>query len=88
MFVAGCHCLFCNPPASKGSREEANLTERKNPRTPVYGIKEFVCLSVHLSVTNFDPNYDLSYNQIQKPLKKVCNFCCQSFVSMFFFKNS
>ena len=34
------------PPASEASREVANLTERKNPRTPVYGVKEFVCLSV------------------------------------------
>ena len=41
------------PPASKVSREVANLTERKNPHTPVYGVKEFV----RLSVTNFDPNY-------------------------------
>ena len=29
-------------PASEGSREVVNLTERKNPHTPVYG----VCLSV------------------------------------------
>ena len=34
------------PPESKVSKEEANLTERKNPHTPVYGVKEFVCLSV------------------------------------------
>ena len=34
------------PPASEASREVANLTERKNPPTPVYGVKEFVCLSV------------------------------------------
>ena len=33
-----------HPPASKASREEANLTERKNAHTPVYGVKEFVCL--------------------------------------------
>ena len=31
------------PPASEVSREAANLTERKNPHTPVYGVKEFVC---------------------------------------------
>ena len=31
----------------------ANLTERKNPHTPIYGVKEFVCLSV----TKFNPNY-------------------------------
>ena len=40
-----------NPPASEASREVANLTERKNPHTPVYGVKEFVCLSVCPSVT-------------------------------------
>ena len=28
-----------NPPASKASREVANLTERKNLHTPVYGVK-------------------------------------------------
>ena len=48
-------------PASEASREVANLTERKNLKTPVYGVKEFVCLSVCLSaclsVINFDPNY-------------------------------
>ena len=32
------------PPASEASREVANLTWRKNPHTPVYGAKEFVCL--------------------------------------------
>ena len=37
-----------NPPARKASREVANLTERKNPPTPVYGVKEFVRLSVCL----------------------------------------
>ena len=31
---------------SEASREVANLTERKNTHTPVYGVKEFVCLSV------------------------------------------
>ena len=35
------------------SRHEANLTERKNPHTLVFDVKEFVCLSV----TKFDPNY-------------------------------
>ena len=45
---------FCTlSPASEASREVANLTEKKNPPTPVYGVQEFVCLSV----TNFDPNY-------------------------------
>ena len=34
------------PPESKVSREVANLTERKNPHTLVYGVKEFFHLSV------------------------------------------
>ena len=38
------------------SREVANLTERKI-HTPKYGVKEFVCWSVCLSVTNFDLYY-------------------------------
>ena len=38
------------PPASKASREVANLTERKNLPTPIYGVKEFVSLSVYPSV--------------------------------------
>ena len=37
------------PPASKVSREVANLTERKNPHYPVYGVKR-ICLSVCMSV--------------------------------------
>ena len=49
------------PLASKASREVAILTERKNLHTPVYGVKELVCLSVCLSVCpsviNFDPKY-------------------------------
>ena len=36
------------PPASEVSREVADLTERKNPHTPIYGVKEFVRLSVCL----------------------------------------
>ena len=30
--------LFYYPPASEASREVANLTERKNPHTPVCGV--------------------------------------------------
>ena len=41
-----CLYFYCYPPASKVSREGANLTERKNPNTPVYGVKELVRLSV------------------------------------------
>ena len=52
------HLFWYNhPPASEASKEVANLTKRKNPQTPVCGVKEFVPLSVCLSVTNFDPNY-------------------------------
>ena len=29
------------PPVSEASRKEANLTERKNPHTPVYGVISF-----------------------------------------------
>ena len=32
--------------ASEASMEVANITERKNSHTPVYGVKEFVCQSV------------------------------------------
>ena len=39
------------PLASEASREVANLTERKNPHTPVYGVKEFVHLSLCLLQT-------------------------------------
>ena len=38
------------PPTSQASRKDTNLTE-KNPHTPVYGVKEFVCLSVSLCST-------------------------------------
>ena len=48
--------ILFNPPVSEGSREVANLAEEKSPHTPVYGVKEFVCLSV----TKFDPNYSLT----------------------------
>ena len=33
------------PLRAKRVKEVANLTERKNLHTPVYGVKEFVCLS-------------------------------------------
>ena len=34
------------PPASEASREVENFDWTKNPHAPVYGVKEFVCLSV------------------------------------------
>ena len=40
-------------PADEAGKEVANLTRRKNPNSPIYGVKEFVCLSV----ANFDLNY-------------------------------
>ena len=42
--------LVLIPLRAKQVREVTNLTERKNPRTPVHGVKEFVCLSVCPSV--------------------------------------
>ena len=41
------------PLANEASWEKVNLTERKNPHTPVYGVKDFV----RPSVTKFDPNF-------------------------------
>ena len=46
-------------PASEANREVANLTERKNQHTPVYGVKEF--LSVCLSVCLFLQRGNLAY---------------------------
>ena len=38
--------VYFYPPASEASREVENLNWIKNPHPPVYGVKEFVCLSV------------------------------------------
>ena len=68
------------PAASEASREMANLTWRKNPHTPIYGVKEFVCLSV----TNFDHIY-LSTGEIELAeifLGYLVTKCCPKF---FFF---
>ena len=46
--------MLSYPPASEASGEVTNLTERKNQHTPVYGVKEFVCLSACLW-SNFNP---------------------------------
>ena len=45
-FFEGTFLTSIYPPASEVSREVEHLTERKNPHTPVYGVKEFVCLSI------------------------------------------
>ena len=41
--------ILYNPLVSEASKEVANLTERKNPHAPVYGVKEFVCLLPNLT---------------------------------------
>ena len=84
---------------SEASRTVANLIERKNPQTPVYGVKEFVCLSV----TNFDPGlakqnglkiykrlFDLLPNHNQKPFeKKFATLAARAvFESRFFSKKA
>ena len=65
-------CVLCYnfyPPASEARREVANLTERKNPHAPIYGVKEFVCLSVCLLQT-FTPIFSelAEQNGIKKNL--------------------
>ena len=46
-------------PPRETSREVANLTERKNPHTPLYGVKKFVVLSVCLwsTLTQLSPDW-------------------------------
>ena len=44
--------LFFIPLQARRVREVANLTERKNPHISVYGVKEFVCLSVTILIVN------------------------------------
>ena len=64
---------FSIPPASEVSREVTNLTERKNPHTPVYGVKEFACLSV------CGQDYLIFHlTRTKNHLKNVCNFGYQS----------
>ena len=41
-------CIY--PQVSTASMEVANLTERKKYANPKYGVKEFPCMSVCLSV--------------------------------------
>ena len=71
--VSNTPVLVSYPPVSKASREVANLTGEKI-HIPIYGVKEFVCLSV----TKCDPNYlrtvHLSSNQNQKTIK--IKFAC------------
>ena len=51
--VRGGICLIFCPPGSEASREVLDFFFQLNLLTPVYGVKEFV----RLSVTKFDPNY-------------------------------
>ena len=63
-----------NPPASEVSREVANLTERKNYTHTCIWCQR-ICLSVCLSVVNFDPNY---FNNKHGPLNNtyfIFNIC-------------
>ena len=76
-------CKQLNPPAREESRKVANLTERKNQHIPVYGVKEFVCLSVCLSVTKFDPNY-LRTGKTEWAKKNVMASMAKRYVSKFF----
>ena len=46
-------------PASKASREVANLTEGQNPHTPVYGVKEFVCYQIWPQLLNSTPAWEM-----------------------------
>ena len=46
--LASRHIWITWPTTSEASKEVANLTERKNPHTHVYVVKEFVTLSVCL----------------------------------------
>ena len=57
---------------SKVSRNVANFTEIKNQHAHEYGVKEFVCLSVYLSVTRFDLNYLWTGRIIQIAKKLAC----------------
>ena len=64
MFEMGLICIsykiLSSPPASKARRGLANLTERKNPHTPVNGVKEFVCPSVVFLAGNNYPDWPYS----------------------------
>ena len=63
---------FVNPPMSKGSREVANLTERKNPHTPIKAAI-FCRQSMETQNGNFTKdylNFHLSSNQNQKTIEK------------------
>ena len=53
--------LYFNPPASKASREVANLSERKNPHTRVYVVcpSDTMCASSKNGETElFRPDLD------------------------------
>ena len=68
-------------PAREARREVANLTERENTHPPVYGVKEFVCLSVcykfqpklsqdwQNSMCSFDNNLNVLFYEHNKTLK-------------------
>ena len=49
---------------SKARREVANLTLRNNLHTPIYGVKEFVCLSVMNFVLNYLITCEIEWAEI------------------------
>ena len=53
-------------PSERSKWGGIKLNLKKNPHTPVYGFKEFDCLSVSLSVAKFDLNY-LRTGEIEWP---------------------
>ena len=57
------------PLLAKRVRKVVNLSERKKPYTLVYGVKEFV----RLSVVNFDPNF-LETGKIESTEKNFKDF--------------
>ena len=71
------HFAYTN--ANEASRKVANLSKRKNPHAPVYGVKEFVCLSVCLSVTH----YLKKMSSLKKELFNSNKFQIQIYIQRF-----
>ena len=68
------------PPASKVSREVANLTEEKNPHTPVYGVKQFIFFWQSMGTQN--GNFTKDYKWNRSKMKRILIFyLCLSYFS-------
>ena len=73
----------CYPSASQASGKVANLTERKNPHTPEYGVKELVHMSVCLIQTLTPIILGLAIQNGLKYFKaKAAIFYIQSWIKM------